>query len=49
MRVQIIDRYLGNMFAHFAFKGDEVAVYVSSCAEDFLNEYKGRITAKKAD
>lgn len=49
MRVQIIDRYFGNMFAHFAFKGDEVAVLFSSHAEDFLGEYKGRITAKQAE
>ncbi|MBR4872303.1 MAG: serine hydrolase [Clostridia bacterium] len=49
MRVQIIDRYFGNMFAHFAFKGDEVSVLFTAHAEDFLGEYKGRITAKKAE
>ena len=49
MRVQIIDRYFGNMFAHFAFKGDEVSVLFSSHAEDFLGEYKGRVTAKQAE
>ena len=49
MRVQIIDRYFGNMFAHFAFKGDEVSILYTSHAEDFLEEYKGRITAKKAE
>lgn len=46
MRVQIIDRYFGNLFAHFAFKGDEVSVLFSPYAEDFLGEYKGRLTAK---
>ena len=46
MRVQIIDRYFGNLFAHFAFKGDEASVLFCSHAEDFLGEYKGRITAK---
>lgn len=48
MRVQIIDRYFGNMFAHFAFKGDEVGIWMNASAEDFLGEYKGRITAKMA-
>ena len=49
MRVQVIDRYFGNLFAHFSFKGDEVAVLFTSCAEDFMGEYKGRITAQKVE
>ena len=47
MRVQIIDRYFGNMYAHFAFKDDEVGVWMTASAEDFLGEYKGIITAKQ--
>lgn len=46
MRVQIIDRYFGNMFAHFAFKGSEAVVVMARHAEDFLQEYAGTIVAE---
>jgi len=49
MRVQIIDRYFGNMFAHFAFKGNAVAISMVSHAEDFLKEYAGTIVAEQED
>ena len=47
LRVQIIDRYLGNLFAVFAFRGDLAAVTMEKNAEAFLNEYKGSLVAKR--
>ncbi|MBQ8718134.1 MAG: serine hydrolase [Clostridia bacterium] len=49
LRVQIIDRYFGNMRALFGFDGDEVTVSMNSCAEDFLGEYNGFFTAKREE
>ena len=46
LRVQIIDRYLGNFSAEFAYKGDEVTVTMFKNAEHFLDEYQGEIAAK---
>ena len=48
VRVQIIDRYFGNLFMIFAFRGDEVAISMVKNAEDFLGEYSGRATARRA-
>ena len=48
IRAQIIDRYFGNLFMIFAFKGDEVGVSMTANAEHFLDEYQGRATAKRA-
>ena len=45
LRVQIIDRYFGNLFMIFAFQGDEVGISMVKTAEDFLSEYSGRATA----
>ncbi len=45
---QIIDKYLANMTATFAFKGDEVHAKFVSAAECFLNEYRGYLNGKKA-
>jgi CubicO group peptidase (beta-lactamase class C family) len=47
LRVQIIDRYFGNLFMMFAFKGDEVAISMVKNAENFLNEYHGRAMARR--
>ena len=47
LRVQIIDRYFGNLFMMFSFKGDEVAISMVKNAEDFLNEYHGRAMARR--
>ena len=44
LRVQIIDRYFGNLFMMFAFKGEEVGISMVKNAEDFLGEYSGRAT-----
>ena len=41
LRVQIIDRYFGNMTATFAFRDDDVSVRMVKNAEDFLDEYHG--------
>ncbi len=44
LRVQIIDRYFGNIGARFRFKGNACAVAMTSHAEDFLGEYIGEMT-----
>lgn len=41
IKVQIIDRYFGNMTMTLGFKGDEVGVYMEKTAEFFLEEYQG--------
>ena len=45
LRVQIIDRYFGNMTATFAFRDDDVTVRMVKNAEDFLDEYSGTFVA----
>ena len=45
--VQIIDKYFGNMSAIFAFKGDEVYASFTKTAEMFMEEYQGKLLAKK--
>ena len=47
VRVQIIDRYFGNLFMIFAFSGDEVGISMIKNAENFLAEYNGRATARR--
>ena len=46
MKVQIIDDYLGNMTARFAYRDGIMAVKMIKNAEDFLNEYEGEFIAK---
>jgi len=46
IRVQIIDEYFGNLGIEFAFKDDTCAVRMTKCAEDFLDEYSGLMTAE---
>lgn len=42
IRVQIIDRYFGNLGIVFGFSdGDHVTLRMTKCAEDFLKEYNG--------
>jgi len=41
IKVQIIDKYFGNISMEFGFKGDEVGICMSKSAEAFLNEYQG--------
>ena len=45
--VQIIDRYFGNLRAHFAFRGELATVRMVKVAEDFLSEYEGELVAKR--
>ncbi len=46
IRVQIIDKYFGNLAIIFGFKNEnEVSVQMSKTAEDFLNEYNGVMNA----
>ena len=45
LRVQIIDRYFGNMFATFAYRDNDVTVRMSKNAEAFLDEYYGTFLA----
>lgn len=40
---QIIDRYFGNFSAIIAFNGNDVAMHMAKCAEDFLGKYQGRL------
>ncbi len=47
LRVQIIDRYFGNLAAVFAFRDDLCVVRMRSHAEDFLKEYSGELTAHR--
>ena len=41
IKVQIIDKYFGNLNITFGFKGNKVGVWMQKAAEDFLNEYEG--------
>lgn len=41
MEVYITDNYLGGLRISFAFKGDEIAVFMTKQAEWFLDEYEG--------
>lgn len=45
LKVQIIDKYFGNMSAVFGFKGKYAAAHFTKCAEAFLDEYQGRFNA----
>lgn len=49
IKVQIIDRYFGNLFAVFSFREDYAVVRMTKTAEDFLNEYTGTFCAKLAE
>ena len=39
IKVQIIDKYFGNMSMEFGFKGDKVGICMLKYAEAFLDEY----------
>ena len=47
LRAQIIDDYLGNMFAVFSFKDDKSVVTMVKNAEAFLDEYNGELVASR--
>jgi hypothetical protein len=41
MLIYITDNHLGNLKITFAFKGDQISVYMAKAAEWFLEEYQG--------
>ncbi len=47
IRIQIIDRCLGNLHRVFGFNGTDCAAIFYPAAEDFLREYSGRLVAHK--
>ena len=48
LRVQIIDKYFGNLAIIFGFKNEnEASVRMSKTAEDFLGEYNGVMNAER--
>ena len=47
IRVQIIDKYFANLAVVFGFRDSKsVSVRMTKCAENFLNEYSGIMTAE---
>lgn len=46
IRVQVIDKYFGNMAMTFNFKDDKAIVVMTKVAENFFNEYQGEFMAK---
>lgn len=46
LKVQIIDRYFGNLLMTLSFRDQTAVVVMYKHAEDFLLEYEGLITAK---
>lgn len=47
VKVQIIDKYFGNLYARFAFKDTRASVTMVKTAENFLDEYSGTLNAKR--
>ena len=48
IRVQIIDKYFGNLAILIGFRdGEHASVRMEKCAEDFLQEYNGWMNAKE--
>lgn len=45
IKVQIIDKYFGNLFMMFSFKENCAVVRMTKTAEDFLDEYTGTFNA----
>ena len=45
LKVQIIDRYFGNMLAIFSFRENYAVIRMTKTAEDFLGEYEGMFNA----
>jgi hypothetical protein len=46
IKVQIIDKYFGNLNITFGFKDDIISICMKKYAEGFLNEYNGFATGK---
>jgi hypothetical protein len=47
MEVDITDIYLGGLRISFAFKGEEIGVFMTKQAEWFLDEYNGFAGGKR--
>lgn len=47
IKVQIIDKYFGNLSMVFSFKDNRISVEMAKNAEAFLNEYKGIASGKR--
>lgn len=47
IKVQIIDKYFGNLGITLGFKDDVCGVYMNKSAEDFLKEYQGFAGGKR--
>ena len=47
IKTYIIDKYFGNCYFVFSFKGDMVTLVMRKDAEAFLDEYKGEATGKR--
>ena len=45
LKVQIIDKYFGNLYARFSFKDDKATLTMVKTAENFLEEYQGTLNA----
>lgn len=41
IKVQVIDKYFGQLSMQFGFKGDKVGIFMMKSAEAFLDEYQG--------
>ena len=48
LRIQIIDRYIGNGTFIFAFRDDDAVVRMTKTAQHFLDEYQGTFLAHRA-
>ena len=46
MKIQIIDKYFGNLNVTFGFAEDRLGLYMQKNAEDFLEEYEGFASGK---
>lgn len=49
IKVQIIDKYFGNMSMEFGFKDDRVGIFMAKTAEAFLEEYHGYANGRRID
>ena len=49
IKVQIIDKYFGNLSMEFGFKDDKVGIYMNKNAEAFFNEYVGYANGVKVN
>lgn len=46
LKVQIIDRYLGNGLFTLSFRGEDAVLVMANTCENFMEEYRGTIPAK---